>query len=155
LFSKIPDLEKSLLERLSELPVYSQHPLSRKNMIDQTSKQPAKLPYMRPPFVNLLRNYRSHPAILSVPSAIFYYDSLINEAQNVDGMITWDGWQGRRWPVLFVENRGLDEWEDEGSSYYNLDEIKIVCLPSALNSSLAKLTLDRSHNWFSHLYTHP
>jgi len=41
-------------------------------------------------------------------------------------MLTWDGWQGRRWPVLFVENSGLDEEEDEGSSYYNLDEIKIV-----------------------------
>jgi len=85
-------------------------------------------PYLRPPFTNLIRNYRSHPAILAVPSALFYNDTLVPEASNTNYLEGWSGWKGRRGvPVKFCLNGGMDEWHEEGVSFYNLREIKIAC----------------------------
>ncbi|KAK3075026.1 hypothetical protein LTR53_002061 [Teratosphaeriaceae sp. CCFEE 6253] len=114
--SKSQTIQTSLFERLLARPTYSEHPLARSKqsrvvMRPLTQKM---LPILRPPFANLIRNYRSHPAILATPSALFYNDTLEPEARETDSLLAWPGWNGREWPVLFAPNTGLDEIEQDG-----------------------------------------
>ena len=123
-YSKGTMLDISLFERLISCHVYRNHPEARKNRA--TALHNISRPILRPPFTNLIRNYRSHPAIIAVPSSLFYYDSLIPEAPNTDGMERWSGWLGHCWPVLFACNGGLEECEDVNAGgwggWYNARE---------------------------------
>ncbi|KAF1912719.1 P-loop containing nucleoside triphosphate hydrolase protein [Ampelomyces quisqualis] len=129
--SRDPLFSKSLFARLSERPLYKNHPLSRSH-----SKPSAGPPVLRknmlpitcPPFTNLIRNYRSHPAILSVPSSLFYHDTLIPEAPTPNTPLQSPSlWCGRKWPVLFIPNTKSDEIERDGGGWYNLAEARIAC----------------------------
>ncbi|KAI4272601.1 MAG: hypothetical protein LQ337_005191 [Flavoplaca oasis] len=111
-------LRISLFERLSNEKIFAGHPQAR-----QSYRRLGPFEQMlRPAFVNLTRNYRSHPAILAVPSALFYADTLIPEASDTDELESWQMWQGRRWPVLFACNGGVDDCENiqtVGGGWYN------------------------------------
>ncbi|KAF7505674.1 hypothetical protein GJ744_000523 [Endocarpon pusillum] len=104
-------LSTSLFARLFSRAFYAQHPLSRAKGCPRLTS--SMLPMNRPAFTNLVRNYRSHPAILSVPSQLFYGDTLIPERNTLSDIIqTWPGWKSpHRWPVLFVENTTPDTVE--------------------------------------------
>jgi hypothetical protein len=123
-------IQTSLFERLLNRPLYAEHPLARHRLrAGASAARPltkSMLPIIRPPFSNLLRNYRSHPAILAVPNALFYYDTLLPEATNTDSILHWTGWKGP-WPVLFSHNAGPDEIEHDGGGWYNLSEVEKVC----------------------------
>ncbi|KAL2358548.1 P-loop containing nucleoside triphosphate hydrolase protein [Cryomyces antarcticus] len=128
--SRVDAVRTSLFERLFERPRYRDHPLSRKRV--NTSAPyfvltQGMLPIIRPPFSNLVRNYRSHPSILAVPNVLFYNDTLIPEATGTDSLKTWTGWKGRRWPVLFACHDGLDEVECHGGGWYNHQEARVAC----------------------------
>ena len=115
---------KSLFERLLDRPLYRDHQLARSKANGGIMPQLTKsmLPIVRPPFINLIHNYRSHPAILAVPSALFYNDTLEPEAADTESLLSWSGWQGRGWPVLFALNTAPDEIESEGGGWYNNSE---------------------------------
>ncbi|KAL1745330.1 P-loop containing nucleoside triphosphate hydrolase protein [Schizophyllum fasciatum] len=95
------ELDVSLLERLFQRPLYSEHPLSK-------SKP----------------NYRSHPIILMPPSAIIYNDMLKPCAKN--GTIAWAGLPKRDIPLLFIGHEGDEDCVDERSSWFNLGDIQHV-----------------------------
>ncbi|KAL8801273.1 MAG: hypothetical protein Q9182_004580 [Xanthomendoza sp. 2 TL-2023] len=121
IYDKSTTLRVSLFERLSNRSIFASHPQARQSYRRQGPYEQM----LRPPFVNLLRNYRSHPAILAIPSTLFYADTLIPEASDTDELEAWAGWFGRRWPVLFTCNGGVDECEDietVAGGWYNVQE---------------------------------
>ncbi|KAH7083413.1 P-loop containing nucleoside triphosphate hydrolase protein [Paraphoma chrysanthemicola] len=129
--SRNPEFSKSLFARLFGRPLYADHPLSR-SKIKPSSGPPvlksSMLPITFPPFANLIRNYRSHPAILSVPSSLFYNDTLIPEAVTPNTTLqTSSLWRGRNWPVLFIPNTANDEIERDAGGWYNVTEARTAC----------------------------
>ncbi|KAF5353338.1 hypothetical protein D9756_008084 [Leucocoprinus leucothites] len=112
------ELDMSLLQRLFELPLYA----------DEQSTTA----YYRP-CSHLRKNYRSRPAILMPPSALFYDDKLVPCA--VNGKIRWSrlvrrgkkgGKVGTAMPLRVVACEAIEECIDEKSTWFNLGEIEIV-----------------------------
>lgn len=69
--------------------------------------------YNRDVITKLVRNYRSHPAILSLPSAIFYDNDLEACADEAlrECMCQWDGLPNKGFPLVFHGVEGKDERE--------------------------------------------
>jgi hypothetical protein len=125
-------LKRSLFARLFSRPVYADHPLAR----GKTGQEPpplttSMLPILRPAFTNLTHNYRSHKAILAVPSSLFYFDTLKPKASNTSALADWDGWRGRKWPVLFHNNPSPDDLERDGGGWFNTGEAIVACTYAA------------------------
>jgi helicase MOV-10 len=140
--SRDPRFSTSLFARLCARPLYRNHVLSRSNIKPSTAPPVLKksmLPITFPPFTNLIRNYRSHPAILSVPSSLFYNDTLIPEAPTPSTPLQYSSlWRGRKWPVLFLPHTGPDEIERDGGGWYNVSEARLAC-------TIAQTLIDDSH----------
>ncbi|KAF1845480.1 P-loop containing nucleoside triphosphate hydrolase protein [Cucurbitaria berberidis CBS 394.84] len=129
--SRDPEFSTSLFARLSGRTLYKDHPLSRSNLKPSSGPPVIKrsmLPIIYPPFTLLVRNYRSHPAILSVPSSLFYNDTLMPEAPTPSTPLQQSSlWRGRKWPVLFIPHIGPDEIERDGGGWYNIREARLAC----------------------------
>ncbi|KAF2726253.1 hypothetical protein K431DRAFT_280280 [Polychaeton citri CBS 116435] len=127
--SRTKQLQASLFERLLARSIYQDHPLARskqsKGVVRPLTVE--MLPIIRPAFANLIRNYRSHLAIIAMPSALFYNDTLTPEADNTDMLAQWSGWRGRRWPVMFSCNTSPDEIEQDGGGWFNVGEARKAC----------------------------
>jgi DNA polymerase III delta prime subunit len=126
-----PQFATSLFARLFSRPLFAKHPLSRSNVKPSSGPPVLKrsmLPILYPPFTNLIRNYRSHPAILSVPSSRFYHDTLIPEAPITHTPLQASSlWRGRKWPVLYIPHIGTDEIERDNGGWYNISEARLAC----------------------------
>ncbi|KAF5336688.1 hypothetical protein D9758_015674 [Tetrapyrgos nigripes] len=120
------ELDISLLERLFESPLYAEHSEARSRLHleleDGYPHSPTRnhnhvqnhrnvKPFK--PFANLVKNYRSHPAILMPPSAMFYNDSLEPYATN--GFISWNKLPNNKFPLMFV---GCDSKEEDVSESF-------------------------------------
>lgn len=134
-------MQVSLFERLLARPLYRDHPLARRSQTGGIMQRLTQemLPIIRPPFTDLIRNYRSHPGILAIPSSLFYNDTLEPSAENVDALLSWSGFQGRsNMPILFVTNQAPDEIEQDGGGWYNINEARqaLQCARSFLEQGL-------------------
>jgi DNA polymerase III delta prime subunit len=118
-------LRTSLFGRLFARPVYANHPLARDRAAPRILDE-AMLPMNRPAFANLVNNYRSHPAILAVPSHLFYADSLEPEGNDTKRLNDWQGWPRPGWPIIFHHNTSLDDQERDGGGWFNTGEVRIV-----------------------------
>jgi hypothetical protein len=129
--SRDPLISRSLFARLFTRTLYASHPLSRSRVKPSSGPPVLKrsmLPILYPPFTNLIRNYRSHPAILSVPSSLFYNDTLIPEMIFQDTPLqTSSFWRGRKWPVLYIPHNGPDEIERDNGGWCNISEARLAC----------------------------
>lgn len=97
----------SLLERLVRLPVYG----------------PGSAFIQR-----LVRNYRSHPALLTVPSDLFYNSSLVacaNKAVSYS-FADWLHLPSPGTPVVFHGVEGADMREGTSPSWFNPHEVNVV-----------------------------
>lgn len=115
------ELDISLLERLFQRPLYADHAQARSKM------QKVAIHVQPPtfiPFTNLVKNYRSHPAILMPPSAIFYEDSLEPCAAN--GITSWSKLPNPQLPLIFIGHEHKEETVDERATWYNTGEIDCV-----------------------------
>jgi helicase MOV-10 len=81
--SKLHGLDQSIMERLARLPLYSHGPSGLK--------------------LELVKNYRSHPAILDFPSKQFYNGKLSAHANpaEVNALCGWKRLPNPKFPLLF------------------------------------------------------
>ncbi|GAQ77983.1 RNA helixase SDE3 [Klebsormidium nitens] len=77
----------------------------------------------------LVRNYRSHPAILALPSRMFYRDELVPCADEAlrSSLTNWASLPNRdEFPILFHGVEGRDEREGNSPSWFNPTEVSQV-----------------------------
>lgn len=124
--SRDPAFSKSLFARLFSRPLYGNHPLSRSHVKPSSGLLVLKrsmLPILYPAFTNLIRNYRSHPSILSMPSSLFYHDTLIPCSPTpITPLQSSPLWRGRKWPVLYIPHTSPDDLERDNGGWYNVSE---------------------------------
>ena len=89
-------LDVSLMERLQERLVYD---LKANEQNDSAN------------IIRLVKNYRSHPGILLLPSTIFYDDAL-EPVANVP-LSQWEGLPNKRLPMLIQGIEANEDWIDE------------------------------------------
>ena len=76
----------------------------------------------------LLYNYRSHPAILATPNALFYSNELIPAADELvrRSLCAWPSFPQKDFPLLFHHINGKEQREKCSPSWCNLDEMALI-----------------------------
>ncbi|XP_071751362.2 putative helicase mov-10-B.2 [Centroberyx gerrardi] len=76
----------------------------------------------------LLRNYRSHPAILKIPNELFYDGELQYCADEMirNSLCRWEYLPKRDFPVIFHGVTGRDEREASSPSFFNIAEVEVM-----------------------------
>ncbi|XP_061531402.1 putative helicase mov-10-B.2 isoform X1 [Phycodurus eques] len=76
----------------------------------------------------LLRNYRSHPAILKVPNELFYGGELQVCADEMkrNSFCKWEHLERPDFPVVFHGVTGMDEREANSPSFFNRAEVQVL-----------------------------
>ena len=111
-------LEKSLLERLIQLPPYQ-----RCDGVEQSESH-----YDTRFMTKLIHNYRSHEAILELPNELFYDGDLIvaADAMRRRRFSDWEHLPKPGFPVIFHGIEGEDMREMHSPSWFNPDEVQQV-----------------------------
>ncbi|XP_042367148.1 putative helicase mov-10-B.1 [Plectropomus leopardus] len=76
----------------------------------------------------LLRNYRSHAAILKIPNELFYDNELqvFADQWERDTYCNWQHLPRKGFPVIFHGVMGKDEREANSPSFFNVSEIEVL-----------------------------
>lgn len=85
-------------------------------------------PYDERIITKLLKNYRSHPAILKLPNEMFYDGELQVWADEVmrESLCDWEKLPRPGFPVMFHGVTGQDQREERSPSFFNAEEVSIV-----------------------------
>ncbi|TPX32413.1 hypothetical protein SmJEL517_g04446 [Synchytrium microbalum] len=132
-----PKLGISWLERLMNLDFYKRHPnarqqrhvsaspLSDSSRIDLSNSPDMSLQDVVPPFANLIRNYRSHPTQLMVPSYLFYGDTLepCGNKKVIEMFLDHPILPNKQVPIVFYGIEDNDTGDIEGWNWYNEAEL--------------------------------
>lgn len=145
-------LSKSLLERLSERPCYARAGGARRGATPTATAaaapnqgpaaaaaahQPAGpvvgavAPYDGRLVTKLVRNYRSHEAILRLPNELFYDGDLAPCADRIrsHNLVDWEHLPARargHFPLIFHGVHGVDDREGNSPSWFNTQECTVV-----------------------------
>ncbi|MEW5312365.1 MAG: hypothetical protein WDW38_004006 [Sanguina aurantia] len=117
-------LDVSLLERLCLDP---KSPFTRRPLPGSAAPQ-SEGAYNPVYITKLLKNYRSHPDILSLPSLLFYSNELLASADPLitNSMLGWEELPNKTFPLLFHAVVGEDTREGTSPSWFNVLEAKLV-----------------------------
>ena len=76
----------------------------------------------------LVKNYRSHPAILEMPNELFYDSELVPHADKMvrEMLCHWEGLPKRGFPIVFHGVVGRDMREERSPSFFNPEEASEV-----------------------------
>jgi helicase MOV-10 len=76
----------------------------------------------------LLRNFRSHPKILKIPSDLFYSNELIpcGDSSITSSACNWEHLPTADFPLIFHGIEGKDEREPSSPSFFNMTEVAEV-----------------------------
>ncbi|XP_072223489.1 putative helicase mov-10-B.2 [Leuresthes tenuis] len=96
----------------------------------------------------LLRNYRSHPAILKIPNELFYDGELqaCADEYSRNFYCRWEYLPQKDFPVIFHAVAGVDAREASSPSFFNVAEVEVLMdyvrklLQSEGKKGLAKIT---------------
>jgi len=115
-------LDKSLLERLCECKPYHRRILDHNHAKNTTQLYDKKI------MTKLVRNYRSHPAILKLPNERFYDGDLLASADifTMNSLINWEHLPRKGFPLIFHGVEGTDEREGNSPSWFNREEVQLV-----------------------------
>lgn len=86
-------------------------------------------PYNAVYITKLVRNYRSHPAILELPSSLFYDSELVNAADrgSTHSFVGWPELPNKQVPMIFEGLVGEETQEGDSPSWFNVSEVlKVV-----------------------------
>jgi len=78
--------------------------------------------------VKLVKNFRSHPAILKFPNERFYANEL-EACGNRNVICALEGWSklpSKKFPIIFHSISGKDDREASSPSFFNIDEVTQV-----------------------------
>ncbi|KAG7228300.1 hypothetical protein INR49_009164 [Caranx melampygus] len=76
----------------------------------------------------LLRNYRSHPAILKIPNERFYDGELQCHANEIlrNSYCRWEHLKQMDFPLIFHGVTGIDDREANSPSFFNIAEVEVL-----------------------------
>lgn len=114
--AQLHGLGQSLLERLMK------HNALYQKSQDDNSRYDSRF------VTKLLRNYRSHPAILKIPNELFYENELQVFANQMEreAFCQWEHLPRKGFPVVFHGVMGKDERESNSPSFFNVTEIEVI-----------------------------
>lgn len=122
-------LDVSMLERLTRRTVYRKRPPPvPTHGANGGEDDEEEVIYDPRVLTKLVRNYRSHEMILSLPSELFYDGELRAEADPVtrSQLAQWPGLPTLGAPLIFHGVKGKDEREGTSPSWFNRSEIEVV-----------------------------
>ena len=117
----------SYLERLMDREAYSGQAARGTAYADYSSLWLCSAD-SRHSYVKLVKNFRSHKAILDFPNEQFYARELevCGSPSVINSFIGWPHLASRNFPVVFHSISGQDEREASSPSYFNIDEATVV-----------------------------
>ena len=127
-------LNISLLERLMNRPLYCR---DEDKFVDHGCYDPLLV-------TKLVNNYRSHPAVLKLPSAVFYHDELqpCADLNMRESLNHWEKLPRKGFPVLFhglkVSKVFIKFWVLETRTKFAIQLLRPVKMCGKQNESLEK-----------------